>query len=426
MTNSRISGFRDLSVEERRATTAQQVGVGAGELDVLDPTKGLSLDQADHMIENVVGVMGLPFGVATNFTVNGEDVLVPMVTEEPSVVAAASNAARIARVRGGFFTSSSAPLMQAQIQVLDTVDPAGARVRLLEARDELIETANAQDPALISFGGGVHDLVVRLVESRAGTYVVAHLVVDVRDAMGANAVNTMAEAVAQRAGEIAGGRTLLRILTNKADMRLARARAVFDAEALGGPEVVDNIVHASALAESDPYRAATHNKGIMNGITAVVMATGNDTRAVEAGAHSHAVDDLGRYVALSHFEKDAEGHLSGVLELPMPVGLVGGATKVHPVARAAVQILNPRDARQLAEVVVAAGLAQNLAALRALATEGIQRGHMSLHARNVAVSAGATGDEVAKVVSRLVQDRAVRADHAAKVLAELRGTSVPG
>jgi hydroxymethylglutaryl-CoA reductase len=426
MTNSRISGFRDLSVEERRATTAQQAGVGAGELDVLDPTKGLSLDQADHMIENVVGVMGLPFGVATNFTVNGEDVLVPMVTEEPSVVAAASNAARIARVRGGFFTSSSAPLMQAQIQVLDTVDPAGARVRLLEARDELIETANAQDPALISFGGGVHDLVVRLVESRAGTYVVAHLVVDVRDAMGANAVNTMAEAVAQRAGEIAGGRTLLRILTNKADMRLARARAVFDAEALGGPEVVDNIVHASALAESDPYRAATHNKGIMNGITAVVMATGNDTRAVEAGAHSHAVDDLGRYVALSHFEKDAEGHLSGVLELPMPVGLVGGATKVHPVARAAVQILNPRDARQLAEVVVAAGLAQNLAALRALATEGIQRGHMSLHARNVAVSAGATGDEVAKVVSRLVQDRAVRADHAAKVLAELRGTSVPG
>ena len=426
MTSSRLSGFRDLSVEQRRATTAEQVGLGAADLEVLDPTKGLSLDQADHMIENVVGVMGLPFGVATNFTVNGEDVLVPMVTEEPSVVAAASNAARIARVRGGFFTSSSAPLMQAQIQVLDTVDPAGARARLLEARDELIETANAQDPALVGFGGGVHDLVVRLVESRAGTYVVAHLVVDVRDAMGANAVNTMAEAVAQRAAEIAGGRTLLRILTNKADRRLARARAVFDAEALGGPGVVDDIVHASALAESDPYRAATHNKGIMNGITAVVMATGNDTRAVEAGAHSHAVDHVGRYAALSHFEKGAEGHLSGVLELPMPVGLVGGATKVHPVARAAVQILNPRDARQLAEVVVAAGLAQNLAALRALATEGIQRGHMSLHARNVAVSVGATGDEVAEVVARLVQDRAVRADHAEKVLSELRAAGASG
>ena len=422
MTSSRLPGFRDLSVEERRAATAEQVGVAAGGLEVLDPARGLSLDQADHMIENVVGVMGLPFGVATNFTINGRDVLVPMVTEEPSVVAAASNSARIARVRGGFFTSSSAPLMQAQIQVLDTVDPAGARVRLLEARDELIAVADDQDPALVAAGGGVNDLVVRLVESRAGTYVVAHLVVDVRDAMGANAVNTMAEALAQRAGEIAGGRTLLRILTNKADMRLARARAVFDAESLGGPEVVDDIVHAAALAESDPYRAATHNKGIMNGITAVVLATGNDTRAVEAGAHSHAVDHRGRYAALSHFEKDAEGHLSGVLELPMPVGLVGGATKVHPVARAAVEILGPRDARQLAEVVVAAGLAQNLAALRALATEGIQRGHMSLHARNVAVSAGATGDEIAKVVARLVQDRAVRADHAETVLAELRGT----
>lgn len=425
MVTSRLSGFRDLSVEERRARTAEQVGLGAGELDVLSPSQGLSLEQADHMIENVVGVMGLPFGVATNFTVNGEDVLVPMVTEEPSVVAAASNAARIARPRGGFFTSSSTPLMQAQIQVLDCVDPAAARLRLLEARDELIDAADAQDPALVGFGGGVRDLTVRLVRSRAGTYVVAHLVVDVRDAMGANAVNTMAEAVAERAGQIAGGRTLLRILTNKADMRLARARAVFGAEALGGSEIVDDIVHASALAENDPYRAATHNKGIMNGVTAVVMATGNDTRAVEAGAHSHAIDHLGRYAALSHFEKDADGDLSGVLEMPMPVGLVGGATKVHPVARAAVRILNPRDARQLAEVVVAAGLAQNLAALRALATEGIQRGHMSLHARNVAVSAGATGDEVAKVVTRLVQDKAVRADHAETVLAELRGTSVP-
>lgn len=422
VTSSKLSKFRDLSVDQRLATVAEQIGIGVEELDVLDPTKGLTLDQADHMIENVVGVMGLPFGVATNFTVNGADVLVPMVTEEPSVVAAASNAARIARVHGGFSTSSSAPLMQAQIQVLDTVDPAGARVRLLEARDELVEVANAQDPALIGVGGGVHDLVVRVVESRAGTYVVAHLVVDVRDAMGANAVNTMAEAVAGRVGEIAGGRTLLRILTNKADLRRARARAVFDAEALGGPGVVDDIVHASALAESDPYRAATHNKGIMNGVSAVVLATGNDTRAVEAGAHSHAVDHRGRYAALSHFEKDADGNLSGVLELPMPVGLVGGATTVHPVARAAVRILGPRDARRLAEVVVAAGLAQNLAALRALATEGIQRGHMSLHARNVAASAGATGDEVATVVDRLVRDGAVRADHAERVLAEIRGT----
>lgn len=381
---------------------------------------GLNADQADHMIENVVGMFGIPIGVATNFTVNNDDVLVPMATEEPSVVAAASNAARIARERGGFHTSSSEPLMQAQVQVLDVVDPDGARLRLLEAREHLVRLADEQDPQLVSFGGGVRDLQVRVVNSRAGRYVVVHLVVDVRDAMGANAVNTMAEAVAGQIGEIAGGRALLRILSNKADRRLARARAVFAADALGGGEVVDNIVHAAALAEADPYRAATHNKGIMNGISAVVLATGNDTRAVEAGAHSHAVGADGKYTALSHFEINRDGDLVGTLELPMPVGLVGGATKVHPAAGTAVRLLGVSAASELAEIITAVGLAQNLAALRALATEGIQRGHMSLHARNIAVSAGATADEIPKVVRRLVADRAVRGDKAAQVLAELR------
>ncbi|MBB3663057.1 hydroxymethylglutaryl-CoA reductase [Prauserella sediminis] len=417
---SRLSGFRDVPPAARRAQLAEHTGRAPDELSALDPSEGLTVEQADHMIENVVGVLGVPLGVATNFTINGDDVLVPMATEEPSVVAAASNAARIARVAGGFHTSSSRPVMQAQIQVVDVEDPEGARLRLLDARAELLRMADEQDPQLVELGGGARELSVRVVEARPGRYVVLHLMVDVRDAMGANAVNSMAEAVATRVGEIARGRVLLRILTNKADTRLARANAVFDAATLGGADVVRDIVHAGALAEADPYRAATHNKGILNGITAVVLATGNDTRAVESGAHSHAVGADGRYTALSRFETDADGNLTGTLELPMPVGLVGGATKVHPAAQSAVRLLGVATAQQLAEVITAVGLAQNLAALRALATEGIQRGHMSLHARNVAVSAGATATELPQVVSRLVADRAVRADHAERVLAELR------
>ncbi|MCQ0021032.1 hydroxymethylglutaryl-CoA reductase, degradative [Actinomadura madurae] len=280
---SRIQRLRDLSVEDRRTSVADAAGLDPAAIAAFDPAHGLTTALADHMIENVAGIIGVPIGVATNFVVNGSDVLVPMAIEEASVVAAASNAAKVARVHGGFTTSSTAPIMQAQVQIVGIADPEAGRVRLLEAREELIALADAQDPKLVEFGGGVRDIAVRLVPSRAGTYVVAHLQVDVRDAMGANAVNTMAEAVAARAAEIAGGNSLLRILTNKADLRLSRARAVFDAAALGGPGVVDNIIHAAALAEADPYRAATHNKGIMNGITAVVLATGNDTRAVEAG-----------------------------------------------------------------------------------------------------------------------------------------------
>ncbi len=420
---SRIPGFRDLSVEERRAVVAETAEIAPQSLAVLDPERGLGVGLADRLVENVVGVLGVPVGIATNFVVNGRELLVPMATEEASVVAAASNAARIARVNGGFTTSATAPIMQAQVQIVGAPDPEGARLRLLEHRDELVSLADAQDPLLRELGGGVRDLTVRLVPSRAGTYVVAHLHVDVRDAMGANAVNTMAEAVAARAGEIAGGRTLLRILTNKADLRIARARAVFDADALGGAEVVDDIVHAAALAEADPYRAATHNKGIMNGISAVVLATGNDTRAVEAGAHSHAVSPSGHYTSLSRFEKNADGDLVGTLELPMAVGLVGGATKAHPVAKAALSVLGVTSATELAEIITAVGLAQNLAAVRALATEGIQRGHMSLHARNVATTAGATPEELPTVVARLIADKAVRVDHAERVLAELRANA---
>ncbi|MGW6014385.1 hydroxymethylglutaryl-CoA reductase, degradative [Streptomyces sp. NPDC055210] len=417
---SRIQGLRDLSVDARRRIVAESATVDPQRIAAFAPQHGLGVELADHMIENVVGVMELPVGVATNFVVNGRDVLVPMASEEASVVAAASNSAKVARAHGGFFTSSTEPVMQAQVQIIGVRDPEAGRLRLLEARQELVELADAQDPKLVEFGGGVRDISVRVVPSRAGTYVVAHLHVDVRDAMGANAVNTMAEAVAVRAGQIAGGRTLLRILTNKADQRLSRARAVFDAEALGGESVVDDIVHAAALAEADPYRAATHNKGIMNGISAVVLATGNDTRAVEAGAHSHAISATGRYTSMSRFEKDADGNVVGTLELPMPVGLVGGATKLHPVAQASIALLGVTTATQLAEIIVAVGLAQNFGAVRALATEGIQRGHMSLHARNVALTAGASAEEVPALVARLVADKQVRADHAQRVLAEMR------
>jgi hydroxymethylglutaryl-CoA reductase len=423
MTNSRMSGFRDLTIDERRERISSETALPVDALAPLTPEHGLTLGQADHMVENVIGVLGIPVGVATNFQVNGRDVFVPMATEEPSVVAAASNLARMTRRHGGFVTSSTGPVMQAQVQVLDVVDPAAARLRLLEAAPEIIELADAQDPMLVEFGGGVRDVLVRLVPSSRQTYVVVHLVVDVRDAMGANAVNTMAEAIAPRVATIAGGRSLLRILTNKADRRLTRVRGVFDAEELGEPEVVENMLDAAELAVADPYRAATHNKGIMNGITAVVLATGNDTRAVEAGAHSHAISADGRYTSMSRYEKDCDGNLVGTMELPMPVGLVGGATRVHPVARANVELLGVRTAAELADVVMAVGLAQNAAALRALATEGIQRGHMSLHARNVGVAAGASAEEVDAVVARMVADRTVRTETAEAILVGLRAGS---
>jgi hydroxymethylglutaryl-CoA reductase len=418
---SRIPGFKDLTVAERRRRVTEVGGVSTQALDVMDPHRGLTVDQANHMVENVIGVLGIPVGLATNFIVNGREVLVPMATEEPSVVAAASNLARMARGHGGFVTSSTSPIMQAQVQVLDVPDPAAGRLRLLEARAELIELANTQDPALVSVGGGARDVTVHLVPTPRQTHVVLHLVVDVRDAMGANAVNTMAEAIAPRVAALAGGRSLLRILTNKADLRLTRVRAVFDAVELGGPDVVDDMVAATDFAIADPYRAATHNKGIMNGITAVVLATGNDTRAVEAGAHSHAIGPDGRYTSMSRFEKDRDGNLVGTLELPMPVGLVGGATKVHPVTRANVAITGVTTAAELAEVVLAVGLAQNAAALRALVSEGIQRGHMSLHARNIAVAAGAAGDEIDVVVREMVSRRAIRGEVAEEILAVHRG-----
>lgn len=418
--NSRIPQFYKLSPAERLKTVLETCGLKDEDLTRIGRTDAEMLSIADHMIENVVATLPVPLGIAANFTVNGRDYLVPMATEEPSVVAAASNMAGVARLKGGFTTSSSQPIMIAQVQVVDVKDPFGARLRLFERRQDLLDLANAQDAFLVKVGGGAKDIQVRIVEAGARTFVVLHLIVDVRDAMGANAVNTMAEALAPLVAEITGGRVRLRILSNKADMRLARVRATYDRDALGGADVVDGILDAYAFAAADPYRAATHNKGIMNGVTAVVLATGNDTRAVEAGAHSHAAAG-GRYTSLSHYEKDADGNLVGTMEMPMAVGLVGGATKTHPVAQAAVKLLGVTSASELAEIIVAVGLAQNTGALRALAAEGIQKGHMSLHARNIAVTAGAKGDEIEAVTARLKAGGKVRLDTALEILAELRG-----
>lgn len=417
--NSRLPGFYKLDPAERFSRILQSCDCEPGAISDLRTADDDLLALADGMIENAIGVMPVPLGMAANFTINGRDYLIPMATEEPSVVAAASNLASIARHQGGFFCSASEPVMIAQIQAIDVADPEAARLRLLEHRDEILALANEQDPVLVRFGGGAREVNVRVLDGPHHRHVVVHLLVNVGDAMGANAVNTMAEALAPRIAEIACGRVLLRILSNKADRRLARARAVFAADKLGGPEVVDAILACYELAAVDPYRAATHNKGIMNGISAVVLATGNDTRAVEAGCHSHAARD-GRYTTLSHMEKDAGGDLVATLEVPLPVGLVGGATKTHPTARAAVKLLDVTTAADLAQVIVAVGLAQNMGAVRALATEGIQRGHMSLHARNLAIAAGASGDEIRVVVERLVADGKVRQDRAEGILEDLR------
>ncbi len=416
MVTSRISGFYRLPPDERLKAVAEQCGFGQEEISQVKT--GLGVDQADKMVENVIGMFQVPLGIATNFIIDGREVLIPMATEEPSVIAAASNGAKMARGTGGFLTSSTGPVMRAQIQVTGIIDPFGARQAILLHKDELTQMANEKDPMLVKHGGGVKDVEVNVIESGLGPMVVVHLIVDCRDAMGANAVNTMAEALAPRVEEITGGRVYLRIISNLADKRLARAKAIFKADEIGGHEVVDGIILAAELAKVDPYRAATHNKGIMNGVTAVVLATGNDTRAVESGAHAYA-SIRGRYQSLTCFEKNKDGDLVGTIELPVAVGLVGGATRVHPVAKTAVKILGVKSADDLSRIIASVGLCQNFAALRALASEGIQRGHMSLHAKNVAVQAGAKCDMIEIIAARMAAERRISVDRAAELMKEL-------
>ncbi|MFK7870890.1 MAG: hydroxymethylglutaryl-CoA reductase, degradative [Roseobacter sp.] len=421
--SSRIEGLRDMEPDVRRAAVSQAARIDASATEALSGSPALGLDVANGMIENVIGTFELPLGVATNFTVNGRDYLVPMAVEEPSVVAAASYMARIARAGGGFHASSTAPIMRAQIQILGLSDPFGARARLLADRDTLIRMSNAKDTVLVGLGGGCKDIEVHVFpESPIGPMVVLHLLVDVRDAMGANTVNTMAEAVAPHVEKITGGNVRLRILSNLADKRIVTAsvRVPTDAlttEALDGAEVAQGIVEACALALIDPYRAATHNKGIMNGIDPVVVATGNDWRAIEAGAHAFAARS-GRYTSLTRWEIAKDGDLTGTLDIPMALGIVGGATRTHPTAKASLKLMAVSSAQELAEVTAAVGLAQNMAALRALATEGIQRGHMALHARNIAITAGATGSDIDRVAKAIAAQGDISVTFAKKVLAE--------
>jgi len=416
--SSELPGFYKLSMKERLETVKKLAGLTEEEARAVASTGGLPPEVADKMIENVIGGMTLPLSVAANFRINGKDYLVPMALEEPSVVAGASNAAKMARVKGGFTVTNTGPVMIGQVQVVNIKDAEGAKGKLLSRKADILKKANEQDPVLVSLGGGAKDLNVKTLSTLKGPMVIVELIVNTGDAMGANAVNTMAEAVRPMVEEISGGRVLLRIISNLADRRLVKASAVFDKKAVGGEEVVDGIVYAYAFADADPYRCATHNKGIMNGVVAVAIACGQDIRALEAGAHSYA-SRTGKYKPLTTWEKNSDGDLVGKLEMPMAVGLVGGAARTHPTARAAIKIMGVKTAIELAEVMGAVGLAQNFAALRALAAEGIQRGHMKLHAYNVATAAGAKGAMVDIVAQRMIEERKVRADRAKELVEEL-------
>jgi len=417
--SSQVSGFYRLSIDERLKVVKDFAGLTDEEMGLLKTTGSIEFGLADRMIENVVGTFPLPMGIAVNFLINDRDYLVPMAIEEPSVVAAASYAAKMARSKGGFHASSTEPIMRGQIQVVKVPDPYRAKMAVLEAKDEILKKANDQDPLLVSVGGGAKDVQVKVIDTPRGQMVITELLVNCGDAMGANAVNTMAEAVAPMIERITGGKVFLRIISNLATERLARAWTVISKEEVGGEEVVDGILEAYAFAAGDTYRAATHNKGILNGIIGVVIATCNDHRAIEAGAHAYAAR-TGQYLPLSIWEKNEYGDLVGSIELPMAIGTIGGATKVHPVARIALKILGVRSARELGEVMAAVGLAQNLGALRALSHEGIQKGHMSLHARNIAVMAGATRDYIDIVAEKMVAEKKIRMDRAKEILEGLK------
>lgn len=418
---SDISGFHKLTPVERRAKVKEFADLTEEEVKLLDQTGALGMDVADRMIENVVGTTQLPIGIATNFLINGKDYLVPMCIEEPSVVAAASNAAKLARSSGGFKVSSTDPVMIGQIQLVNLPDPEDAIKKINAKRHELIKLANDQDPILVKYGGGVRDIETRIIDSPViGKMIVIHMKVDVRDAMGANAINTMAEALAPVLEEMTGGKVRLRIISNLAVHRTAKAEAVWKKEVIG-EDTVQGVIDGYALAAADRFRCATHNKGIMNGIDAVVIATGNDFRAVEAGAHAYAARN-GCYEPLTRYTKDKNGDLHGEIEIPVAVGIVGGATRSHPIAQMARKILRLHSARELGEVMAAVGLAQNFAALRVLSTTGLQAGHMKLHAKNVAIAAGAKGDQIDKVAQKMADSKTINGDAARQILEELMKT----
>ncbi|MHA1791452.1 MAG: hydroxymethylglutaryl-CoA reductase, degradative [Promethearchaeota archaeon] len=418
--NSRIEKFYKKDLNERVEIIKQKIGLSNEEISLL--RSGIEqqvVGTLDGMIENVIGVFPMPIGIATNFVINGKDRLITMVIEEPSVVAAASNVARMARVHGGFFAEPVKSMMIGQIQVLDIEDPNSAKSTIESKSELIVKLANEQDPILNKLGGGAKEIRVNVVNTSIGAMLDVHLIVDCLDAMGANAVNTMAEAVAPYLEEITGGRTLLRIISNLAIHRIARCKATFDKNLLGGEDVVQRIIEATEFAKNDIFRAATHNKGIMNGVSAVVRATGNDTRAVEAGAHAYAAHEH-PYGPLTKFSKDNDGNLVGEIEIPAAVGTIGGATKTHPQAKLCLKIMEIDNAETLSQVLAAVGLAQNVAALRALVSEGIQRGHMKLHAKNIVKIAGIPEEFHDAVIKRMIEISKIRVDIAKKLFNEMK------
>jgi hydroxymethylglutaryl-CoA reductase len=416
--NSEIPGFYRLSIKKRRKLLSKLINLNENDMKLLENLGYFTETQIDTLIENVIGSYQLPLGIASNFKINKKDYLIPMVTEEPSVIAAASNAAKIARKCGGFQSEKVKSIMISQIQITNLKNIELAKKNLKQNREEILKIANEQDPLLQNLGGGAFDYEIRELDTRKGKMLIIHLLVDVLDAMGANVVNTMAENISPYIEQMCEGKIYLRIVSNLATHRIARSKAIFDRELLGGEEVIEGILNAYEFALVDPYRASTHNKGIMNGIVALALATGNDTRAIEAGAHTYA-SMKGKYSPLSKFTKDSKGNLIGEIELPLALGTIGGMTKIHPVARLSLKILNIKNASELSQVAAALGLAQNVAALRALASEGIQKGHMVLHSRNIAKLAGAPDELVEKVANILVKDKKIRIDYAKEILKKI-------
>ncbi|MFW9970429.1 MAG: hydroxymethylglutaryl-CoA reductase, degradative [Candidatus Odinarchaeota archaeon] len=413
--NSEISGFYKYSIKKRRGILSKLIKLDEADMRLLENLGYFTENQIDAIIENVIGSYQLPLGIACNFKINNKDYLIPMVIEEPSVVAAASNAARFARKHGGFYSEEVKSVMISQIQITQLPDIKTAKNKIIDKKYQLLKIANEQDPFLNELGGGAFDFELRELKTRKGDMLILHLLVDVLDAMGANVVNTMAEAISPYVEEISGGKVYLRIVSNLATHRIAKSKATFDKNLLGGTDVVEGMLNAYEFALADPFRATTHNKGIMNGIVALTLATGNDTRAIEAGAHAYAALK-GQYSPLTNYQLTSDGNLIGEIEIPLALGIIGGMTKIHPMARLALKILNVKSANELSQVAAALGLAQNVAALRALASEGIQKGHMALHSKNIARLAGVPENLIEKVANQLIKDKKIRIDYANEIL----------
>ena len=416
MPDSSISKFFEKSRKDRLKIIANFAQLSNDEINILqNENGGISFDKADKMVENAIGTFSLPLGIATNFKINGKDYLVPMVIEEPSVIAAASKGAKISRIKGGFEVSMTESYSIGQVQILDVVDISSAISQIKYSSSEIIQLANSKSNTLSKIGKGAKEISCKEIDTPSGKMLIVELLIDVGDAMGANVTNTMCEAISPLIEKITGGRALLRILSNYSTRRIAKAKAVFEKEAVGGENIVDNIIMAFEFADNDVYRAVTHNKGIMNGIIAVANAVGQDSRAIESAANAYAAKS-GQYRSLSNWSKDNEGNLVGVLEIPLSVGIVGGIVNVHPVAKICTKILGVTSAQELACVIIATGLAQNYSAIRALSTEGIQKGHMRLHARNLAAAAGATPDQIDEIVQKMIEEKTISLDKAKKIL----------